>query len=84
MTSFPKIGAFRFCLAVASKEVEGSLIAQAEAAGATVTQPHPRDRLYSISAGFFRDLDSHLWEIMRNDEIEGNAPRQRSHRRHSC
>lgn len=65
----PKTGEFSLGHAVASKAAVDALIAQAEAAGATVTQ-RPRERPWGIYAGYFRDPDGHLWEIMWNPELE--------------
>jgi uncharacterized protein len=48
-----------------SKEAVDRLIEQAQAAGATVTDP-PHDRPWGIYSGYFKDLDSHLWEIIWN------------------
>jgi catechol 2,3-dioxygenase-like lactoylglutathione lyase family enzyme len=64
----PKTGEFSLGHAVASKEEVDALIARAEAAGATVTQS-PRDRPWGIYAGYFRDPDGHLWEIMWNPQL---------------
>jgi catechol 2,3-dioxygenase-like lactoylglutathione lyase family enzyme len=64
----PKTGEFSLGHAVASKAEVDALIAQAEAAGATVTQ-RPRERPWGIYAGYFRDPDGHLWEIMWNPEL---------------
>jgi uncharacterized protein len=65
----PKAGEFSLGHAVASKAAVDALLAQAAAAGATVTdQPH--DRPWGIYSGYFRDLDGHLWEIMWNPELE--------------
>jgi uncharacterized protein len=48
---------------VESKDEVDRLLAQAEAAGATVAdQPH--DRPWGIYSGYFRDPDGHLWEII--------------------
>jgi predicted lactoylglutathione lyase len=47
-----------------------ALLAEAEAAGATVTD-RPHDRPWGIYSGYFRDLDGHLWEIMWNPQPEG-------------
>lgn len=63
----PKTGEFSIGHAVASKAAVDALLAQAEAAGATLTdQPH--DRPWGIYSGYFRDLDGHLWEIMWNPQ----------------
>jgi hypothetical protein len=62
-------GAFSIGHAVASREQVDALLAQAEAAGATLTdQPH--DRPWGIYSGFFLDLDGHLWEIVWNPQLE--------------
>ena len=50
---------------VARKDEVDALIAQAAAAGATVTDP-PHDRPWGIYSGYFRDPDGHLWEIIWN------------------
>ncbi len=65
----PKAGEFSLGHAVASKAAVDALLAQAEAAGATVTQ-QPHDRPWGIYSGYFRDLDGHLWEIMWNPQLE--------------
>lgn len=65
----PQSGEFSIGHAVASKAEVDALLAQAEAAGATVTDA-PHDRPWGIYSGYFRDLDGHLWEIMWNPEIE--------------
>jgi len=49
--------------AVASREDVDALLAEAQAAGATVTD-EPHDRPWGIYSGYFRDPDGHLWEIM--------------------
>ena len=59
----PKTGEFSIGHPVASKEDVDALLAQAEAAGASITdQPH--ERPWGIYSGYFRDLDGHLWEII--------------------
>jgi uncharacterized protein len=65
----PKTGEFSIGQGVASKEEVDRQLAQAEAAGATVTVP-ARDRPWGIYAGYFRDPDGHLWEIMWNPQLE--------------
>jgi catechol 2,3-dioxygenase-like lactoylglutathione lyase family enzyme len=42
-----------------------ALLAQAEGAGATLTD-RPHDRPWGIYSGYFRDLDGHLWEVIWN------------------
>ena len=58
-----KPGEFSVGQIVASKDQVDAVIAQAEAAGATVTDP-PHDRPWGIYSGYFRDPDGHLWEII--------------------
>jgi len=59
----PRSGEFSIGHLVESKTEVDRLLAQAEAAGATVTdQPH--DRPWGIYSGYFRDPDGHLWEII--------------------
>ncbi|MGZ3582727.1 MAG: VOC family protein [Ktedonobacterales bacterium] len=65
----PKTGEFSIGHAVASKAAVDALLAQAEAAGATLTQ-QPHDRPWGIYSGYFRDPDGHLWEIMWNPQLE--------------
>ena len=65
----PKTGEFSIGHAVASRADVDAVLAQAQAAGATLTQ-QPRDRPWGIYAGYFRDPDGHLWEIMWNPELE--------------
>ncbi len=61
----PKSGEFSIGHLVATKEHVDALLAQAEAAGATLTGP-PHNRPWGIYSGYFRDLDGHLWEIIWN------------------
>jgi len=65
----PKSGEFSIGHAVASKAAVDALLAQAVAAGATLTD-RPHDRPWGIYSGYFRDLDGHLWEIVWNPELE--------------
>jgi catechol 2,3-dioxygenase-like lactoylglutathione lyase family enzyme len=61
----PKPGEFSIGHLVSSKAEVDALLAQAQAAGATLTdQPH--DRPWGIYSGYFRDPDGHLWEIIWN------------------
>jgi uncharacterized protein len=48
---------------VQSKEEVDTLVKQAEAAGAVVTD-RPHERPWGIYSGYFKDLDGHLWEII--------------------
>ncbi len=63
----PNSGEFSIGHIVASKEAVDALLAEAETAGATVTD-RPHDRPWGIYSGYFRDLDGHLWEIIWNPE----------------
>jgi hypothetical protein len=50
---------------VRSREEVDEVIAAAEAAGATITKP-AAETFYGGYAGYFADLDGHLWEIAYN------------------
>lgn len=50
---------------VAGREEVDRVLAQAQAAGATVTD-EPHDRPWGIYSGYFRDPDGHLWEIIHH------------------
>ena len=65
----PKTGEFSIGHAVASKAGVDAQLARAEAAGATVTVA-ARERPWGIYAGYFRDPDGHLWEVMWNPQID--------------
>jgi uncharacterized glyoxalase superfamily protein PhnB len=67
--SSPAFSAFSIGHAVATKEEVDSVLAAAQAAGATVTDK-PHDRPWGIYSGYFRDLDGHLWEIIWNPALE--------------
>lgn len=56
-------GEFSIGHLVSTKQDVDTLLAQAEAAGASLTAP-PRERPWGIYSGYFRDLDGHLWEII--------------------
>ncbi len=64
----PKSGEFSIGCAVASEADVDALLAQAKAAGATLTD-RPHDRQWGIYSGYFRDLDGHLWEILWNPRL---------------
>lgn len=64
----PKTGEFSIGQAVTSKAEVDALLAQAEAAGATLTD-RPHDRAWGIYSGYFRDLDGHLWEVLWNPRL---------------
>jgi uncharacterized protein len=61
----PATGAFSIGHLVASTEEVDAVLARAEAAGATLTEP-PHERPWGIYSGYFRDPDGHLWEIIWN------------------
>lgn len=65
----PKTGEFSIGHAVATRAEVDALLAQATAAGATLTD-EPHDRPWGIYSGYFRDLDGHLWEIMWNPQLD--------------
>lgn len=64
----PKTGEFSIGHAVASESEVDALLAQAQAAGATLTD-RPHDRPWGIYSGYFRDPDGHLWEILWNPRL---------------
>jgi len=65
----PVTGEFSIGHAVGNKADLDALLAQAERAGATLTdQPH--ERPWGIYSGYFRDLDGHLWEVIWNPRLE--------------
>jgi uncharacterized protein len=57
-------GEFSIGTFVATRADVDTVLARAEAAGATLTPPH--DRPWGIYSGYFRDLDGHLWEVIHN------------------
>ena len=69
----PKTGEFSIGHAVASKAEVDALLVRANEAGATITVPG-HDRPWGIYAGYFRDLDGHLWEIMWNPRLDIDGP----------
>jgi uncharacterized protein len=64
----PKAGEFSIGQVVASRAEVDAVLAQAEAAGATLTD-RPHERPWGIYSGYFRDLDGHLWEIIWNPRL---------------
>jgi len=66
-------GEFSLGHVVSSREEVDAVLAQAQAAGATLTdQAH--DRPWGIYSGYFRDPDGHLWEVIwspRNEAGDG-------------
>src|ERR671918_1944395 len=68
----PKTGEFSIGHSVSSEDVD-ALLAEAEAAGATLTGvPHVRP--WGIYSGYFRDPDGHLWEVIWNPELDTAGP----------
>lgn len=53
---------------VSSKAEVDSVMAQAAAAGAAIVQP-ARDTFWGGYAGYFQDLDGHLWEVAWNPDL---------------
>ena len=69
----PKTGEFSIGHLVGSKSEVDDLLAQAEKAGAVLTdQAH--DRPWGIYSGYFRDPDGHLWEIIWNQRLAVPQP----------
>jgi uncharacterized protein len=67
----PGRGEFSVGHLVASREDVDAVLAQAEVAGATVTD-EPHDRPWGIYSGYFRDPDGHLWEVIWNPRAESS------------
>jgi catechol 2,3-dioxygenase-like lactoylglutathione lyase family enzyme len=63
-----RLGAVSIGHLVESKAEVDALVAQAERAGAVVTDS-PRDRFWGGYSGYFHDPDGHLWEIAWNPEL---------------
>jgi uncharacterized protein len=64
-----KTGEFSIGHAVASRADVDTVLSQAQAAGATLTDV-AHDRPWGIYSGYFRDPDGHLWEVVWNPEID--------------
>ncbi|MFO1048188.1 MAG: VOC family protein [Geminicoccaceae bacterium] len=62
-----RLGAVAIGHNVASREEVDRIMAEAEAAGAVVTDP-PRERFWGGYGGHFHDPDGHLWEIAWNPQ----------------
>jgi catechol 2,3-dioxygenase-like lactoylglutathione lyase family enzyme len=62
-------GEFSIGHAVATRAEVDDVIAQAEAAGASVTD-RPHERPWGIYSGYFQDPDGHLWEILWNPALD--------------
>jgi catechol 2,3-dioxygenase-like lactoylglutathione lyase family enzyme len=64
----PGRGEFSIGHLVASREDVDAVLAQAQAAGATLTE-EPHERPWGIYSGYFRDPDGHLWEVIWNPRV---------------
>ena len=53
---------------VRTREEVDKVIQRAEAAGAEITDC-PSDRVWGGYAGYFKDLDGHLWDIVWNPQL---------------
>jgi uncharacterized protein len=53
---------------VASREEVDEAIGQARAAGAEILKP-PQETFYGGYAGYFRDPDGHVWEVVWNPDL---------------
>jgi catechol 2,3-dioxygenase-like lactoylglutathione lyase family enzyme len=65
----PSATAFSLGHAVATREEVDAVLAEAHAAGATITDV-PHERPWGIYSGYFQDLDGHLWEVLWNPALE--------------
>jgi catechol 2,3-dioxygenase-like lactoylglutathione lyase family enzyme len=61
-------GGFTLGHNVRSRAEVDEVMAQAERAGATITDP-ARDRFFGGYSGYFRDLDGHIWEVIWNPDL---------------
>jgi predicted lactoylglutathione lyase len=70
-TDPPSATEFSIGYAAHTKEEVDSVLDQARRAGAVgIVAPH--DRPWGIYAGYFQDLDGHLWEVMWNPALDIN------------
>ena len=65
----PQAGEFSIGHAVPTREAVDALLAQAQAAGARLTD-EAHDRPWGIYSGYFQDPDGHLWEILFNPGLD--------------
>jgi catechol 2,3-dioxygenase-like lactoylglutathione lyase family enzyme len=68
----PQSGGFSIGHLVSSREEVDAVLAEAEAAGATLADA-PRERPWGIYSGYFSDLDGHLWEVIWNSRAHVTA-----------
>jgi uncharacterized protein len=65
----PGRGEFSIGHLVGSREEVDAVLAEAEAAGAALTD-EPHERPWGIYSGYFRDPDGHLWEVIWNPRFD--------------
>ena len=65
----PGRGEFSIGHLVGSRAEVDAVLAEAEAAGATLTDS-PHERPWGIYSGYFRDPDGHLWEVIWNPRFD--------------
>jgi len=65
----PNAAEFSIGHIVKSKQEVDAVMKQAKKAGARITDP-AHDRFWGGYAGYFQDLDGHLWEIAWNPQLE--------------
>lgn len=65
----PQTGEFSLGHIVPSRDAADAVLAQAQAAGALLTEP-AHERPWGIYSGYFRDPDGHLWEVIYNPPQE--------------
>jgi catechol 2,3-dioxygenase-like lactoylglutathione lyase family enzyme len=65
----PGRGEFSIGHLVGSRDEVDRVLAEAVAAGATLTE-EPYDRPWGIYSGYFRDPDGHLWEVIWNPRTD--------------
>jgi catechol 2,3-dioxygenase-like lactoylglutathione lyase family enzyme len=68
----PPPGAFSIGHLVASRAEVDTLLAQAQQAGAAITEP-PHERPWGIYSGYFQDPDGHLWEVIWNPRVQSDT-----------
>jgi uncharacterized protein len=64
----PQSGEFSIGHLVSSRDEVDALLAQAQGAGATLTD-EAHERPWGIYSGYFRDPDGHLWEVIWNPRL---------------
>jgi catechol 2,3-dioxygenase-like lactoylglutathione lyase family enzyme len=68
----PRAGEFSIGNLVGSRSDVDALLAQAEAAAATLTG-EPHDRPWGIYSDYFRDPDGHLWGVIWNPQLQARG-----------